>query len=52
MRAETKRKKKFNLEAWEKDTSNTVSWKKNKKQKTKNTHNEKAEKYHTNEKTN
>ena len=24
-RAETKRKKEFNLEAWEKDTSNTIS---------------------------
>ena len=27
-RAETKRKKEFNLEAWEKETSNTVSLKK------------------------
>ena len=41
-RAETKRKKEFNLEAWEKETSNTVSLKKN----------EKAEKYYTNEGTN
>ena len=38
-RAETKRKKEFNLEAWEKETSNTVI-------------NEKAEKYYTNEETN
>ena len=30
-RAETKRKKEFNLEAWEKETSNTVSSKKKKK---------------------
>ena len=42
-RAETKRKKEFNLEAWEKETSNTISLKKN---------NEKAEKYYTNEGTN
>ena len=41
-RAETKRKKKFNLEAWEKDTSNTISLKKKK-------NNEKAEKYCKNE---
>ena len=27
-RAETKRKKEFNLEAWEKETSNTISLKK------------------------
>ena len=27
-RAETKRKKEFNLEAWEKETSNTISYKK------------------------
>ena len=40
MRAETKRKKEFNLEAWKKETPNTVSLKKN---------NEKAEKYDTNE---
>ena len=40
-RAEIKRKKEFNLEAWEKETSNEV--KKN---------NEKAEKYYTNEGTN
>ena len=39
-RAETKRKKEFILEAWEKETSNTISLKKN---------NEKAEKYCTNE---
>ena len=38
-RAETKRKKEFNLEAWEKEPSNTISLKKN----------EKAEKYYTNE---
>ena len=42
-RAETRKKKEFNLEAWEKETSNTVSLKKN---------NEKAEKYYTNEGTN
>ena len=30
-RAETKRKKKFNLEAWEKETSNTISLKKKRK---------------------
>ena len=41
-RAETKRKKEFNLEAWEKETSNTMSLKKN----------EKAEKYYTNGGTN
>ena len=50
-RAETKRKKEFNLlqgknssflEGWEKETSNTMTWKKN----------EKAEKYCTNEGTN
>ena len=41
-RAETKRKKEFNLEAWEKETSNTISLK----------NNEKAEKYCTNEGTN
>ena len=35
-----KRKKEFNLKAWEKETSNTISLKKN---------NEKAEKYYTNE---
>ena len=40
--AETKRKKKFNLEAWEKETSNTICLK----------NNEKAEKYCTNEGTN
>ena len=42
-RAETKRKKEFNTEAWEKETSNTVSFSKR---------NEKAEKYYTNEGTN
>ena len=42
-RAETKRKKEFNLEAWEKETSNTISFKKI---------NEKAEKYYTNEEKN
>ena len=42
-RGETKRKKEFNLEAWEKETSNTISLKKK---------NEKAEKYYTNEGTN
>ena len=42
-RAETKRKKEFDLEAWEKETSNTISKKNN---------NEKAEKYYTNEATN
>ena len=50
-RAETKRKKEFNLlqgknstflEAWEKETSNTINLKSN----------EKAEKYYTNEGTN
>ena len=53
IRAETKRKKEINLlqgknstfpEAWEKETSNTISKKKKK--------NEKAEKYYTNEGTN
>jgi len=39
-RAETKRKKEFNLEAWENETSDTISLKKI---------NEKAEKYYTNE---
>ena len=42
-REETKRKKEFNLEAWEKETSNTISLKKN---------NEMAEQYYTNEGTN
>ena len=41
-RAETKRKKEFNLEAWEKETSNTISLK----------NNEKAEKCYANEETN
>ena len=40
-RAETKRKKEFNLAAWEEETSNTVSL-----------NNEKAEKYYKNEGTN
>ena len=42
-RAETKRKREFNPEAWVKETSNTISLKEN---------NEKAEKYYTNEGTN
>ena len=42
-RAETKRKKEFNLESWGKEISSTVSLKKK---------NEKAEKYYTNEGTN
>ena len=41
-RAETKRKKEFNPEAWEKETSNTITLR----------NNEKAEKYYTNEGTN
>ena len=41
MRAETRRKKDFNLKAWEKETSNTISFK--------NNNNEQAEKYRTNE---
>jgi len=40
MRAETKRKKELNLEAWKKETSNTISFLKD---------NEKTEKYSTNE---
>ena len=40
-RSETKRKKEFSLEAWEKETSNPI-----------NKNNEKAEKYYTNEGTN
>ena len=40
-RAETKRKKEFNLEARENETSNTISLKKK--------NNEKAQKYYTNE---
>ena len=44
MRAEIKRKKEFNLEAWEKETSNKILKNKN--------NNEKAEKYYTNEGTN
>ena len=42
---ETERKKEFNLEAWEKETSSTVRLKNN-------NNNEKAEKYYTNEGTN
>ena len=42
MREETKRKKEFNLEAWKKETSNTIRLKKKNK----------AEKYYTNEETN
>ena len=38
-RAETKRKKEFNLEAWEKEITNSISLKKN---------DEKAEKHYTN----
>ena len=44
-RGETKRKKEFNLETWEKETSNTMILKKKSK-------NKKAEKYYTNEGTN
>ena len=44
-KAEPKMKKKFNLEAWEKEASNTISLKKKKKK-------GKAEKYYTNERTN
>ena len=43
-RGETKKKKEFNLEAWEKETSNKILKNKN--------NNEKAEKYYTNEGTN
>ena len=43
-RAETKRKKEFNLETWEKETSKTISLKKQ--------NNEKAEKTYTKEGTN
>ena len=42
-RAETKRKKEFNTEAWEKETPSTINFKKN---------NEKAEKYYTHKGTN
>ena len=42
-KAETKRKKEFNFEVWEKETSNTVS---------NNNNSEKAEKYYTKEGTN
>ena len=44
-REETKRKKGFNLVAWEKETTNTVSF----ILKIDNNNNEKAEKYYTNE---
>ena len=43
--AASQKKKQFNLEAWEKETLNTISFKKN-------TDNKKAEKYYTNEETN
>ena len=43
-RQKPKGRKKFNLEAWEKETSNRISLK--------NNNNEKAEKYYTNEGTN
>ena len=36
-RGETKRKKEFNLEAWEKETSNTISLKKKKMKRQRNT---------------
>ena len=42
-RVETKRKREFNLEGRERETSNTIKLKKN---------NEKAEKYYTNKRTN
>ena len=44
-REETNRKKGFNLVAWEKETTNTVSF----ILKIDNNNNEKAEKYYTNE---
>ena len=37
MRAETKRKKDFNLKAWEKETSNTISFKNNNMNRQRNT---------------
>ena len=37
LRAETKRKKEFNLETWEKETLNTISLKKKKKNRQRNT---------------
>ena len=43
--AASQKKKQFNLEAWEKETLNTIIFKKN-------TDNKKAEKYYTNEETN
>ena len=49
-RAETKKKKEFNLEAQEKETSNTISKKKKKRKKERKK--EKAEKYYRNEGTN
>ena len=45
-RVETKRKKEFKTEAWEKETSNTITLKKKKKKE------RKVEKYYTNEGTN
>ena len=42
-RTQNKRKKEFSLEAWEEETSNSISLKNN------NNNNEKAEKYCTNE---
>ena len=45
-RAETKRKKEFSFEDWEKETSNKIIKKKKERKK------EKAEKYYTNEGTN
>ena len=46
-RAETKRKKEFNPDTWEKETKNTIIKKKKKKKRK-----EKAEKYYTNKGTN
>ena len=43
--AASQKNKQFNLEAWEKETLNTISFKKN-------TDNKKAEKYYTNEEIN
>ena len=37
MRAETKRKEDFNLKAWEKETSNTISFKNNNMNRQRNT---------------
>ena len=44
-RAQSKKKKEFKLEAWEKETSNKIK-------NNNNNNNEKAEKYYTNEGTN